>query len=68
MNLLDSACPETVGDIESLVNVLGEDWSTQSIVAVIGSLNHLIQLAELEDLLHRPKDLESVDKKKSLLT
>ena len=46
------------GDRHGLVDVIGEHGGGQTVISVVGSLNHLLQGFELHDLLYWPKDLQ----------
>ena len=59
MDIPDCARADAVGEIECLVNVLSEHGGTQAIDGLVGTLNHLFQALELDDLHDRPKDLKS---------
>ncbi len=54
----DGSGLDAVGDGDGLVDVLGEDGGAQSVVRLVGAVNHLLQILELQNLLHRPEDLK----------
>lgn len=45
-------------NIVSLVDVLREDSGGEAVLRVVGALDHLVHLRELQDLLHGTEDLE----------
>ena len=52
-----SSSSESLGKDVRLVKVLGEDGGSEAVRCVIGAVNHLLHLTELQDLLNWPKDL-----------
>ena len=48
---------ECLREIHGFVQILGERSSSQAIPGVVGPLNHLLNLLELKQWLHGPKDL-----------
>ena len=58
-NWPQSACSNAVAEVNSFVNVLGENWSSQSIDGLIGSLNNLIKALKPHDLHHGTENLHT---------
>lgn len=56
-NSPDSPSLHTMSKHEGLINVISENISSQAISGVIGTPENIIQVPELQDLLHRSKNL-----------
>lgn len=56
-----SPCTNTLREHHGVVDVLGEDGSTQAVRSGIGSFYHLVQCFKLQNLLHWSKDLQKGD-------
>ena len=54
---VDCSGSEGVGNLEDVVHVPGDDSSSESIVAVVGSLDDLVHILELHEAHDRAKDL-----------
>lgn len=46
-----------LGDLESLVDVVGDDPGSQAVPGPVGPVDDLLHVAELDDALDWPKDL-----------
>lgn len=54
----DSSSTESLHQIVHLIDVLGEDRSSQTVVVVVGTLNYFVQRLEPNQLLYGTKNLE----------
>ena len=57
--LPDSAGTQGVDQGDVVVHIVGEDTGSQTVRAIVGHLDHLIHRLELNDGLHRAKDLDT---------
>lgn len=52
---------DAIGKLHGLVDVVGDDAGGEAVLHIVGTLNHLIDGAELEDGLNGSKDLKEQD-------
>jgi len=60
LNWPNSSSPDTLHEVHGLVNVLGENGSSETILGVISPLEQFIGVLKFDQLLHRAENLSQI--------